>query len=105
MNDFPEFYPVKLEADYPERSSRLLALCGIFIMWPKMILAVPHIFILYFVNIAAFFIAYIGFWVVLFTGSYPRGMHSFVVGTMRWQTRVQAWMLGLVDEYPPFSTR
>ncbi|MBI3408237.1 MAG: DUF4389 domain-containing protein [Planctomycetes bacterium] len=105
MNDYPEAYPVRVEADYPEQSSRLLALCGILFMWPKAILLVPHIFVLYFVQLAAFLVAYLGFWVVLFTGRYPRGMHGFVVGVMRWQTRLTAWLLGIVDRYPPFSTQ
>jgi hypothetical protein len=41
--------------------------------------------------------------VILVTGSFPRGMFDFVVGVMRWQTRVSAWVFGLRDEYPRFS--
>jgi len=37
------------------------------------------------------------------TGDYPQGLWDFGVGTMRWMLRVQAYMLLLVDEYPPFS--
>jgi len=46
---------------------------------------------------------YFSQWVVLFKGRYPAGMHGFVVGAMRWQLRVQAFVLGLRDEYPPFG--
>jgi hypothetical protein len=105
MDNYSEDYPIRVEADYPEHSSRLLALAAILFMWPKMLILLPHIFILYFVQLAAFIVAFLAFWVVLFTGRYPRGMYDFVLGAMRWQTRVAAWMLGLVDRYPPFSTR
>ena len=41
--------------------------------------------------------------VVLFTGRWSPGMRDFVVGVMRWNTRVSAYLLLLVDDYPPFS--
>ena len=31
------------------------------------------------------------------------GSRDFVVGVMRWNTRVSAYLLLLVDDYPPFS--
>lgn len=41
---------------------------------------------------------------ILFTGRYPKGLFDFVVGTMRWFMRVQAYVVLLVtDRYPPFS--
>jgi len=43
------------------------------------------------------------FLVVLFTGSCPRALFDFLRGWMRWQTRMNAWVFGLVDRYPPFS--
>ncbi len=39
----------------------------------------------------------------LFTGKYPRGLHDFVVGYVRWGSNVAAYMNLLRDEYPPFS--
>jgi uncharacterized protein DUF4389 len=30
-------------------------------------------------------------------------MYDFSVGVLRWMTRVEAYLLLLVDEYPPFS--
>jgi hypothetical protein len=105
MAGYADDYPVRVEADYPEQSSRWLALAGALFMYPKALLLVPHLFVLYFVQLAAFVVAFVGFWVVLFTGRYPRGMYEFVLGALRWQTRASAWLLGLVDRYPPFSTR
>jgi hypothetical protein len=97
-------YPVRLEADYPPQSSRLLALLGI-LFGIKFLLLLPHLFLLWFVGLAAGIVAIIGYFVVLFTGRYPRGMWEFLLGVIRWQIRVNAWQFGLVDRYPPFSTR
>jgi len=71
----------------------------------KFLLLIPHLFLLWFVGLAAGIVAIIGYFVVLITGSYPRGMWEFLLGVMRWQIRVNAWQLGIVDQYPPFSTR
>jgi hypothetical protein len=104
MSEFSEDYPVRVEADYPQQPSRLLALCGI-LLFPKMFLLLPHFFILYFVNLVGAVVTYLAYWVVFITGKYPRGMYDFVLGMLRWQTRVSAWLFGLVDPYPPFSLR
>jgi hypothetical protein len=45
----------------------------------------------------------IAFFAVLFTGRWPEGLRSFVVGVIRWGTRVSAYFLLLTDKYPPFS--
>jgi len=98
-------YPVTLEIQYPEHSSRLLALVAIPWFLGKFLLLIPHLFVLYFLQIIAFVVAWIGFWAILFTGKYPKGMFDFVTGFLRWQTRIAAWMLSLTDKYPPFSLK
>jgi hypothetical protein len=103
MTDPVHSYPVRLDADYPAESNRALALAGALFFFPKVLLAIPHLVVLYFVNLAAVIVVYIGYWVVLLTGKYPRGMFDFALGALRWQTRVSAWLFGLADEYPPFS--
>lgn len=95
-------YPVRVEVDYPASSDRVLAFCGI-LWFLKPLLLLPHLIVMWFLSIAAVVVAWIGFWIVLFTGSCPRALFDFVVGFQRWQTRMNAWMLGLVDRYPPFS--
>ena len=45
----------------------------------------------------------IAWFAILVTRRYPRGLYSFSVGAFRWTTRVEAYMLLLHDEYPPFS--
>jgi hypothetical protein len=34
---------------------------------------------------------------------YPASLYEFGLGGMRWGLRVEAYLLLLVDEYPPFS--
>jgi hypothetical protein len=69
----------------------------------RVILAIPHFIVLFFIFIAWCFTTVLAWFVILFTGSYPAGMYNFAVGALRWVVRVQAYLLLLVDEYPPFS--
>jgi hypothetical protein len=89
-------YPVQVDIGYQEEYSRFLPLF-------KWLLAIPHIFALLFVGLAAYF-AILGAWLaVLFTGKYPRGIFDFLVGAMRWSARVNAYLRLQTDQYPPFS--
>lgn len=96
-----EDYPVRLHVDRPEQSSRLLALTGV-VFFLKALLLLPHFIILWFLQLAAFIVAYVGFFVVLFTGKLPEGMFIFMAGVLQWYTRTSAWYFGLTDVYPPF---
>ncbi|HZA75362.1 MAG TPA: DUF4389 domain-containing protein [Acidimicrobiales bacterium] len=69
----------------------------------RIILVIPQMIVLAFLGIAAFVAGVIAFFAVLFTGHWPDGLRTFVVGVMRWGTRVNAYFLLLTDEYPPFS--
>jgi hypothetical protein len=40
---------------------------------------------------------------VLFAGAFPAGMHRFITGVLRWNLRLNCYLYGLVDRYPPFS--
>jgi hypothetical protein len=103
----PEDYPARLDCEYPERLSRGL----IFIKW---LLIIPHWIVLIFYALAVIVVSIIAWFAILFTGSYPRGLFDFVVGYVRWNTRVNVYcgqfsgynpyVGGLLrDEYPPFS--
>ena len=99
--DNPSPYPVNVTAEYPERSSRLLALCGlVFII--KGLLILPHVIVLYFLSIVALLAQLVGYVAIIVTGWYPRGLFDFQVGVLRWNVRASAWFLSIVDEYPPF---
>ena len=52
-------------------------------------------------GIAVFVVGIIAFFAVL-TGRWPAGLRDFVLGVGRWWPRVQAYLLLLTDDYPPF---
>jgi hypothetical protein len=89
-------YPIQLEIDPPVPQSRLT-------VFFRMLTAIPHVIVLYFLQIAAMVVTVIAWFAILFTGSYPRGMYGFAVGFFRWQTRVSAYQFLLTGRYPPFS--
>jgi hypothetical protein len=95
-------YPLTFNAEYPDTLSRLLnfPFLGLFI---KFILAIPHLIVLVFLIFVAFVVLFIAQFAILFTGSFPAGMHGFMVGVGRWSTRVNAYLYALTDKYPPFS--
>ena len=129
-DDFPD-YPVHVRIERPAKSSRLyaglaLAFSVIVIWWISRIsttsaqgiyssfnnsitytlrylMAVPHLLVVGALTIAALAVFAVMQWAVLFTGKYPRGAFDFIVGVLRWRTRVSAYRLGLIDKYPPFS--
>ena len=95
-------YPVNVSAQYPETSSRIWALLG-FLFFLKTIALIPHYFVLFFLAIASIILMIIGYIVVLFVGKYPRGLFDFQIGVARWNFRLNCWVIGLTDKYPPFS--
>jgi hypothetical protein len=69
----------------------------------RAVLVIPQLAVLYLVNLAALVVLVIGWFAVLATGRWPRGLQSFVVGWMRWTFRVSAYLYLVVDDYPPFG--
>ncbi len=69
----------------------------------KWFLAIPHYVVLAFLSVAALVAVVVAWFVIVFTGRYPRGIFDFVEGVMRWAQRVGAYAFLLVtDAYPPF---
>ena len=96
-------YPVKLDVEYPEKSSRGILLLRTF--FGMFYVGIPHGFMLFFFGIAVAFVMFIAWWAILFTGKFPKAMFNFVVRYMRWTTNVNAYMMFLTDKYPPFTGR
>jgi hypothetical protein len=91
---------VRFEFDYPDAERDL----NRWLPLVKWFLAIPHYIVLFFLWIAAFFVVVVGWFAILFTGRFPRGLFGFVVGVARWHARVAAYAALLVtDRYPPFS--
>ena len=62
-----------------------------------------HVIVLYFVTLVAYLAAWIGYFIILFTGRQPEGFDRFITGTLAWWVRVYAWLAGLTDVYPPLA--
>ena len=93
-------YPVNVQAEYPDRSSRVLAVLGL-LFFIKSALLLPHMIVLYvllIIGIAAMPVAWVA---ILITGRHPKRLFDFQVGLLRWNARVHAWLIGVVDKYPP----
>ncbi|MFL5886976.1 MAG: DUF4389 domain-containing protein [Thermoleophilaceae bacterium] len=90
-------YPIRSRFPYPEQG---IARWRPIVQW---ILAIPHLIVLYVLQIVAFVCAIAAGFAILFTGKYPRGLYDIVLGYLRWQTRVNAYYYFLTDRYPPFT--
>ncbi|MGI8448891.1 MAG: DUF4389 domain-containing protein, partial [Streptosporangiaceae bacterium] len=80
----------------PAEQSRLTVLV-------RVILAIPHIIVLWVLGIAAEVVALICWFAALFSGRLPDGLAEFQVGYLRWATRFSAYLFLLTDVYPPFE--
>jgi hypothetical protein len=95
-------YAVQVRFEIPGEHSRGWAI-PFFGLVAKTIITIPHTIILYFLLM---FVGLAGLilWVpVLFNARYPDWGYEFVGGTLRWNTRLAAYLYGLTDRYPPFS--
>jgi len=91
----------KIEVECPEKVSRLSMLARVCFGFFYVI--IPHGFILMFVMMGVYFVNIIAFWAILIVGKYPKGLHTFVVGALRWQFRVGLYLSGMSNTYPPFT--
>ncbi len=90
---------VHLDIQYPDAARDL----NRWLPLVKWLLAIPHYIVLLFLAIAVIVVVIICWFIILFTGRYPRDLFDFVVGTLRWSNRVVAYAFILTtDRYPPF---
>ena len=69
----------------------------------RLLLVIPHLVLLLFLLLGWLVTTVIAWFAILFTRSYPASLYSYGAGVMRWGLRVEAYLLLLVDEYPPFT--
>jgi hypothetical protein len=69
----------------------------------RVILAIPHLVVLWALGIAAEIVVIICWFAALFLGRLPAGLAGFLTGYLSWLFRVQAYLFLLTDRYPPFE--
>jgi hypothetical protein len=89
---------VSFDAEFEARPGRLSTFF-------RIILVIPHLIVLYVLQIAFEVTTIISWFAILFLARYPRGLHAFGTGVLRWMNRVYAYIYLLTDSYPPFSLK
>lgn len=101
MHDkYPPFegdWETRYEVQMPERVSRWK-----LAIW-KTIATIPHFIALSVVSFAVAVVVFIGWFAILFSGRFPKGLHDFVAGWLRWSARVSAYWMSLTDDFPAFG--
>ena len=101
VDPYPPFgdgvYPATIAVEDPATPRDRVAIAF------RLLLAIPHLIVMFFLLTAWIITTVIAWFAILFTGSYPRPLLPFGIGVMRWGLRVEAYLLLLVDEYPPFA--
>ena len=100
VDPYPPFgdgaYPASIDVTQPATRDRVSIAV-------RLLLVLPHIVILFFLTLAWLLVTIVAWVVILFRGTYPASVAPFATGVMKWLIRVEAYMLLLVDEYPPFT--
>jgi hypothetical protein len=94
---------VDFEVPYPENLNRGTLI--IKTLFSVIYVLIPHVFLLYFRLIWGAILSFLSWWSVLFTGTYPRNWHHFMVGNIRWSTRLSVFNLNMNQRYPAFTGR
>ena len=89
-------YPAVLEVETPERIARWRPLFAWF-------LAIPHFIVLYALGMLGSIVAFISWFVILFTGKLPDGLAGIQVMCLRYQERATIYAGFLHEKYPPFE--
>jgi Domain of unknown function (DUF4389) len=89
-------HPVDLTAERSERHSR----------WPaffRLFMVIPHAIVSGLWSLAALVLVVIAWFVIIFAGRFPAGMHSFVKRSLIYSTQVSGYAMLLTDRFPAFG--
>ena len=82
----------------PALGGRNRLTCALRIIW-----LIPAAIVTMIIAIIGFVCWVIGFFAVLFTGTWPAAMHGWVMKSLRASLRLNAYAFLLTDQYPPMS--
>lgn len=69
----------------------------------RLLLVIPHAFVLIFLTLAAFVVVVIGWFGALVLGRLPLWAYEYLTGWLGWSTRMSAYLYLVTDDYPPFA--
>lgn len=93
----PENGPVELELE-PDLENRNRLTVGF-----RLILVIPQIIVAGFLGLVGAVLGFLGWWAALFTRRIPHWVREYMDGYIAYLARIHAYMLLLVDDYPPFA--
>lgn len=100
-DEYPPFgeapYPAELELHVPTGPRHRVSVAF------RVLLAIPQILAIWALSIAWLATTLVAWVAILVTGELPAGLRDFAIGALRWTTRVEAYLLLLHDDYPPFA--
>lgn len=94
--DAPEMHPIHLAITDDLKRNRLT-------VFFRLLLVIPHLFWLVLWGIAVWFAVVVAWFVGIFAGRVPAGLHGFIAGYLRYLTHVYAYMSIAADPFPSFS--
>ena len=89
-------YPVRFQIDYPEDG---VARWRPLVAW---LLVIPYLFVANIIQYLGHLMVFFGFFTILFTRKFPKGMFDIVLVSLRWLERGYAYLLWMTTKYPPF---
>jgi ABC-type multidrug transport system fused ATPase/permease subunit len=89
-------HPIRLVVRDDLRRSRLT-------VFFRLLLAIPHFIWLLLWSVAVFFVAILSWFIVLFTGRLPEGLHAFSSAYVRYATHVYGYVLLAANPFPGFT--
>ncbi|HWH52057.1 MAG TPA: DUF4389 domain-containing protein [Gemmatimonadaceae bacterium] len=100
-DEYPPFgegaYPASLRISPPELPRRRASVAL------RLLLALPHLVVVWALGLLWMVTTVVAWFSILFTGRLPRPLYEFGAGMLQWSTRIEAYLLLLHDDYPPFS--
>jgi hypothetical protein len=89
-------YPLNLDVASPPRVARWRALVNL-------VLVIPHLLWLFGLTLGVTVVSFLGWFAILFTGRLPDSWSDYIMGVLRYQWRVHAYLFWLTDRYPDFT--